>query len=640
MTYSISFTDSFNATPPPGKTIFAVPDYRTEGPAKPSSITLNGGEFSSNTAHTSLLLLGKGVPNYGEVIQKNLIYLLENFASSGTPPAYPTVGQMWFDYSSLSMNIYKDTGTWDSLVWRSGGNMTGVLTLFSDPTGPMEAVTKQYTDSKFVPIIGNVEITGPILGQLMLDEEPTTAMSVATKGYVDTTVNTHPHLTDNTKHLTSSDRIFLDGITASPDEINFLVGVTTSVQNQLNDRLQLSGGVITGALTVTGPVTLNTTPSQNFDAVNKLYVDSHFLRVPASESSPPDNTAYALTDGSRGRFAAIDHLHEDTAGYQDTNTSTVKLLITDTSGLFESVLTDPSTFYAFDISVDGGPIQNIVFPVSGTGVYGLVTYEDIINTLNSGLMVGATASLTYGILRITSDTIGLTSSIDITEPDTVVPVDEPKYLFRWLDGSTGVSLAVNGRTGYVSSTGDTMTGLLILSGDPLVALGAATKQYVDTGLSLKIDKAGDTMTGALILDADPSALLGAATKQYVDIGLSGKSDTSHHHDAVYINASGDTMTGALILDADPSALLGAATKQYVDNSANTKVTRSLVTSTGQSVFTTPTYVIGTDTLWVFVQGIKAYEGAAESYTETSTTSVTFTYVVPNGVKVEFLVFGA
>ncbi len=35
-------------------------------------------------------------------------------------------------------------------------------------------------------------------------------------------------------------------------------------------------------------------------------------------------------------------------------------------------------------------------------------------------------------------------------------------------------------------------------------------------LSSKLDKSGDTMTGSLILDADPSVALGAATKQYVD----------------------------------------------------------------------------------------------------------------------------
>lgn len=44
---------------------------------------------------------------------------------------------------------------------------------------------------------------------------------------------------------------------------------------------------------------------------------------------------------------------------------------------------------------------------------------------------------------------------------------------------------VVGALGYtpVNKAGDTMTGLLILSGDPVAALGAATKQYVDAGTS-------------------------------------------------------------------------------------------------------------------------------------------------------------
>jgi hypothetical protein len=58
------------------------------------------------------------------------------------------------------------------------------------------------------------------------------------------------------------------------------------------------------------------------------------------------------------------------------------------------------------------------------------------------------------------------------------------------NGGTGSSTAAGARTnlGTVNIAGDTMTGLLILSGDPVAALGAATKQYVDgvaSGLDVK-----------------------------------------------------------------------------------------------------------------------------------------------------------
>lgn len=113
--------------------------------------------------------------------------------------------------------------------------------------------------------------------------------------------------------------------------------------------------------------------------------------------------------------------------------------------------------------------------------------------------------------------------------------------------SDAVSLSYANGT-YVNASGDTMTGLLILSGDPAVALGAATKQYVD---NTTVSITGDTMTGLLILSGDPLVALGAATKQYVD-------NTT-------VSITGDTMTGPLILNADPTVALGAATKQYVDS---------------------------------------------------------------------------
>jgi hypothetical protein len=54
---------------------------------------------------------------------------------------------------------------------------------------------------------------------------------------------------------------------------------------------------------------------------------------------------------------------------------------------------------------------------------------------------------------------------------------------------------------FVKKAGDTMTGLLVLSGDPAVNLGAATKQYADT----KVAKSGDTMTGALVVNSTISS---------------------------------------------------------------------------------------------------------------------------------------
>ena len=108
-----------------------------------------------------------------------------------------------------------------------------------------------------------------------------------------------------------------------------------------------------------------------------------------------------------------------------------------------------------------------------------------------------------------------------------------------------------------------MTGELTLSSStPAASLSAASKGYVDTGLATKqntltytpANKAGDTFTGPVVLNADPSVALGAATKQYVDAA-----------DALKASLSGATFTGPVVLATSPTVALGAATKGYVDS---------------------------------------------------------------------------
>lgn len=110
-------------------------------------------------------------------------------------------------------------------------------------------------------------------------------------------------------------------------------------------------------------------------------------------------------------------------------------------------------------------------------------------------------------------------------------------------------------SGKVNKAGDTMTGPLVLPGDPTEDNQAATKKYVDehsgggpSGDYLPLS--GGTLTGPLTLAADPSTAMQAATKQYADKMLP---------------LAGGTMTGALTLPADPTSDMQAATKKYVDD---------------------------------------------------------------------------
>jgi hypothetical protein len=66
-------------------------------PVKASNpILINDG--TKNTQATSLELIGRNYPGYGQAIATNLVHLLENFSSS-SPPNNPIEGQIWFDTS-------------------------------------------------------------------------------------------------------------------------------------------------------------------------------------------------------------------------------------------------------------------------------------------------------------------------------------------------------------------------------------------------------------------------------------------------------------------------------------------------------------------------------------------------------------
>jgi len=65
-----------------------------------------------NSTATSLLLTGKGVVNWGELLQENVVKLLENFASE-LPPNNPTEGQFWYDASENN----KKLTVWNGNKW-------------------------------------------------------------------------------------------------------------------------------------------------------------------------------------------------------------------------------------------------------------------------------------------------------------------------------------------------------------------------------------------------------------------------------------------------------------------------------------------------------------------------------------------
>jgi hypothetical protein len=74
-----------------------------------------------NTSDTSLNLVGRGYPNYGQKTAENFLHLLENFAN-GYAPANPIQGQLWYnsDSNKLQVNTSRNGQGWSPVngVWQ------------------------------------------------------------------------------------------------------------------------------------------------------------------------------------------------------------------------------------------------------------------------------------------------------------------------------------------------------------------------------------------------------------------------------------------------------------------------------------------------------------------------------------------
>lgn len=231
------------------------------------------------------------------------------------------------------------------------------------------------------------------------------------------------------------------------------------------------------------------------------------------------------------------------------------------------------------------PASNVSFnptaSISSTNVQDAIEEVDAQQTAAVDTKVSKAGDTMTGLLILSGNPTAAMEAVTKLYCDTLYQQAETEILER------------------VNRTGDTMTGELILSGDPTPALAAVPKQYVDGGdaalqtqVNAKVNRAGDTMTGDLILNADPTNILGAVTKQYVD----AINATLTTQVAAKVNRSGDTMTGDLILNADPTVALGAVTKQYTDTGLNAKVDVTGDTMLGDLILNAdPTVALGAAT---------------------------------------------
>jgi hypothetical protein len=159
--YLINFTDLTKGS-------ILIKPYTSNGPLTPASeVPLYG---TGIAADTSLVLVGKGFPNYGEIMQENLLRTMEHFAYP-TPPKFPIEGQVWYRNDTKEIFVCTDPSNgveldrWSKIALST---LTGdldmdgfLITNLGDATNPLEAVNLQTADSRYVNTAGDT-MTGTL----------------------------------------------------------------------------------------------------------------------------------------------------------------------------------------------------------------------------------------------------------------------------------------------------------------------------------------------------------------------------------------------------------------------------------------------------------------------------------------------
>jgi len=141
-------------------------------------ITIQNGATDSST---SLTLVGKNYPNYGQIIEQDLINIMQNFAGPAQP-VNPVTGQLWWSTTSNNLQVYNGTtfktigGATVSTSAPTSSSIAGDLWYKSDDAqlylyngsswlliGPSYTSSQQQTTATALTITDNTSSTHTVL---------------------------------------------------------------------------------------------------------------------------------------------------------------------------------------------------------------------------------------------------------------------------------------------------------------------------------------------------------------------------------------------------------------------------------------------------------------------------------------------
>ena len=415
------------------------------------------------------------------------------------------------------------------------------------------------------------------------------------------------HIADETLHLTSTQNSFLDALTVSSTEVNYLSGVTSSVQDQFTGKASLSGGATFTAGAISLP---DTTSIGEVTSTEISYLDGVTSSIQTQLNAidnKVDKDGSTMTSTANLVFVGggtVTGLPEPT---DDTDAASKSYVDSFVTGLVWSNPVSLSNLIGTSTTVPGAPLNADAYIIGtggDTGLWGGFSVGDIVQWLSATstwtLVRAAAVGDRFGISfhtvtagtgdaagkddyigEITGGTAGAwvwTWAAPVVGHAVFVNTPEAFYFGHsytyaastssWVDFSgpatigAGVGLAYSGNNltinmgAGISILPSDEVGIDLYVSSGLMLTEDGTTTSTDTSAKLSLSKTGVSASTYQAVTVDVYGRITAGTNPTT---LSGYGIT----DAVPL--AGGTMTGLLVLSGAPTTGLHATTKTYVDN---------------------------------------------------------------------------
>lgn len=211
---------------------------------------------------TSLVLVGKFYPDWGEYYAQNFLSLMSNFASDETKkPTAPRIGQLWFNVADKKLNIHVGNSVWKIV----GGDL------------PERLATPRM-----------ISLAGKVTGQTLFDGSQNVTINAdleAIPGVAGTYVSADITIDQYGRVISAQDGV---GSDPGDTEVESITFANPSGQNN---------GLKIGAVTVARADIIHALGYTPYDAANPANYS------PAS--SPQDLSGFLLINGSRAMIGPL-----------------------------------------------------------------------------------------------------------------------------------------------------------------------------------------------------------------------------------------------------------------------------------------------------------------------------------------------